>query len=242
MCYHFPMRISGGESKGRRIAPPRHGGVRPTSDKVREALFSILGERVKGAVFLELFAGTGAVGIEAISRGAKRAVFVDSSAKSARLIRENLESLSYRERAAVVTKDAIVFLKKTARELGPYDIVFADPPYHTETLHPGPYPRGGKEANACHPGHCEESAFLAPLRSSSCINRGAKECFNSRPGVPEFLEILGIGELSDVFPEGALAAYEHFKKNPVPETAGRLVKKKDYPYGDTTVSLYSFEK
>ncbi len=204
MCYHFPMRISGGESKGRRIvSPPRsrstgHAGVRPTSDKVREALFSILGERVKDAVFLELYAGTGAVGIEAVSRGAKRAVFVDSSPKSVRLIRENLDSLGCRDRAAVIAKDVIAFLKKSARErgrstgLGPYDIVFADPPYHADA-------------------------------------RGA---------VPEFLEILGSAELAYVFSEGALVAYEHFRKNSAPEQIGRLIKKKNYLYGDTTVSLY----
>ncbi len=191
------MRISGGESKGRRITPPGRGRsagsakVRPTSDKVREALFSILGERVEGAVFLELFAGTGAVGIEALSRGARRTVFVDNSPGSVRLIRENVESLGYRERAAVVAKDALAFLRKTARELGPYDIVFADPPYHADEG-------------------------------------------------PKTMEILGSAELSDVFPEGALAAYEHFKKNQAPEIIGRLAKKKDYLYGDTAVSLYVF--
>src|SRR5512140_3045118 len=124
------MRISGGESKGRKIKPPKHGGVRPTSDKVREALFSILGGTVDDACFLELFAGTGAVGIEALSRGAARAVFVDSSVKSTRLISENLESLGYRDRAAIVAKDVLQFLNKTAAELGPFDIVFVDPPYH----------------------------------------------------------------------------------------------------------------
>ncbi len=183
------MRISGGESKGRRIAPPKHGGVRPTSDKVREALFSIFGARIDDAVFLELFAGTGAVGIEALSRGADRAVFVDSSAKSARLIRENLESLGYREKGAVVAKDVLIFLKKNAHELGPYDIVFVDPPYHTDSG-------------------------------------------------PKAMEMLGSGELSSALPEGALIAYEHFKKNQAPERIGRLTKKKDYLYGDTAVSLY----
>ena len=126
------MRISGGESRGRQIKAPKHKGLRPTSDKVREALFSILAARVEGARFLELFAGTGAVGIEALSRGAERAVFVDGSAKAARLIRENLDAIGYREQAAVVAKDVLQFLRKTAAELGPFDIVFVDPPYHEE--------------------------------------------------------------------------------------------------------------
>lgn len=126
------MRISGGESRGRSLKAPKHKGLRPTSDKVREALFSILADRVDGAVFLELFAGTGAVGIEALSRGASRAVFVDSSQKAARLVRENLDTLGYRDRAAVVSKDCLQFLKTTVSELGPYDIVFVDPPYHED--------------------------------------------------------------------------------------------------------------
>jgi 16S rRNA (guanine966-N2)-methyltransferase len=126
------MRISGGEAGGRRIKPPKHKGLRPTSDKVREALFSILQNRIGGASFLELFCGTGAVGIEALSRGAERAVLVDNSAKAARLVRENLDSLGYRDKAAVVSKDVIQFIKNTATGMGPFDIVFVDPPYHEE--------------------------------------------------------------------------------------------------------------
>lgn len=182
------MRISGGESKGRKIKPPRHGGVRPTSDKVREALFSILGGNVDEASFLELFAGTGAVGIEALSRGAARAVFVDSSVKSARLISENLEALGYREQAVVVAKDVLQFLKKTASGLGPFDIVFVDPPYHEKV---------GMDT----------------------------------------MEILG-GEEAGYLSPGAVIVFEHFKKYAAPEETGRLVKKTDYTYGDTVVSVY----
>ena len=126
------MRISGGESKGRTLKSPGHKGLRPTSDKVREALFSILAAKVPDASFLELFAGTGAVGLEALSRGAARSVFVDGSGKAARLIRENLETLGYRDRAAVVVKEVAGFLKKDAAGMGPFDIVFVDPPYHDE--------------------------------------------------------------------------------------------------------------
>jgi len=124
------MRISGGEGRGRTLKTPKHKGLRPTSDKVREALFSILGARVEDAPFLELYAGTGAVGIEALSRGAGRAVFVDSSPNAVRLIRENLDALGYRERGYVIGKDVLVFLRSTAYELGPFEIVFVDPPYH----------------------------------------------------------------------------------------------------------------
>lgn len=187
------MRISGGESRGQRLKPPRHKGLRPTSDKVREALFSILGSRVPGSRLLELFAGTGAVGIEAMSRGAARAVFVDSSAKASRLIGENLTTLGYREKGAVVTKDVMMFLKKTAYELGPFDIVFIDPPYHQDT-------------------GIKTLALLA------------------EPGGDE---------APDYLARDAVVVFEHFKKYPAPEKVGRLVKKKDYVYGDTVLSVYN---
>ena len=120
-------------------------------------MFSILGGSVPGASFLELFAGTGAVGIEALSRGAASAVFVDGSAKAARLIRENLDSLGYRERASVVSKDVLVFLKKTASGLGPFDVVFVDPPYHDDTGEKtiaalGEAGQGGEAADCLSPG------------------------------------------------------------------------------------------
>jgi len=183
------MRISGGESKGRSIKPPAHKGLRPTSDKVREALFSILADSVPEASFLELFAGTGAVGIEALSRGAARAVFVDLSVKASRLIRENLDTTGYRERAAVVTKDVPAFLKNDATVMGPFDIVFLDPPYHEEAG-------------------------------------------------PKALAFLGEDAADGFLAEGSLVVYEYFKKHQTPGEVGRLVKKKDYFYGDTAVSVY----
>jgi len=124
------MRITGGKAGGRKISAPKHGGVRPTSDKVKEALFSVLGPRVEGCRFLELFAGTGAVGIEALSRGAEHTVFVDSSKRSAGLIRKNLDELELREGASVYAMDAIKFITKHGPEAGPFGIVFLDPPYH----------------------------------------------------------------------------------------------------------------
>lgn len=169
------MRISGGESKGRKIKPPKHGGVRPTSDKVREALFSILGGKVEEASFLELFAGTGAVGIEALSRGAARAVFVDSSVKSARLISENLEALGYRERAAVVAKDVLQFLKKTAAELGPFDIVFVDPPYHEKVGMEAMELLGGEDATYLSPGALVVFEHFKKYPSPEEIGRLAKK-------------------------------------------------------------------
>ncbi len=120
------MRISGGTGRGRRITVPSGSVVRPTSDKVRQALFNILGDRISGSVFLDLFAGAGAVGIEAISRGAGLVVFVDASRRSAGIIEKNLHKTGFWEKAKVVVADAEAFIK---RQSGPYDIIFMDPPY-----------------------------------------------------------------------------------------------------------------
>lgn len=100
--------------------------VRPTSDKVKQALFNILGDRVTGAIFLDLFAGAGGIGIEALSRGAERVMFVDVSRDSLAVVKHNIEELGFRNRAEAVLSPAEVFLKKPS---GPFDIVFLDPPY-----------------------------------------------------------------------------------------------------------------
>lgn len=103
--------------------------VRPTSDKVKQALFNILGDRATDAVFLDLFAGAGGIGIEALSRGAARVTFVDASRDSLNSIKQNIEQLGFGDRAQVVLSKAESFLKKPS---GLYDIVFLDPPYAEE--------------------------------------------------------------------------------------------------------------
>lgn len=115
------MRIVAGAWRGRPLkAPP---GARPTADRVKEALFSILGTRVPGARVLDLFAGSGALGIEALSRGAAQATFVDDDARAIATLRTNLPAA---ERAQVVRREAVAFLRSAP---GQYDLVFVDPPY-----------------------------------------------------------------------------------------------------------------
>jgi len=117
------LRVVSGEFKGRRLAAPRGSRTRPTADRVREALFSMLGD-VGGAHVLDLYAGSGALGIEALSRGADSAVFVERDPRAAAAIRRNLESLGVEARVA--RQDVLGFL---GREQGPFDLVFCDPPY-----------------------------------------------------------------------------------------------------------------
>jgi len=123
------MRIVGGESRGRRLKSLPGRSVRPTSERAREALFDILGERVVGSRFLDLFAGVGAVGLEALSRGAEQAVLVEASERAARVIRQNMDALGAGARARLVRGDAMTALRGLAAAGAKFDIVFMDPPY-----------------------------------------------------------------------------------------------------------------
>jgi 16S rRNA (guanine966-N2)-methyltransferase len=123
------MRVIAGTYGGRRLQTAPGPATRPTSDRVREALFSILGERVRGARVLDLFAGSGALGIEALSRGAQEATFVDHAAPAIRAIGGNLEALG--ADAQVVRADARRFLGGASRSGRSYDLVFLDPPYRS---------------------------------------------------------------------------------------------------------------
>ncbi len=123
------LRVIAGEAGGRRLVAPR-SGTRPTTDRVREALFASLGPRVEGAAVADLFAGSGALGIEALSRGAGRAVFVDDDRAAVTAIRENLDSTGLSGRARVERSPVRAFLGSPAAE-EPFDLVLLDPPYGT---------------------------------------------------------------------------------------------------------------
>lgn len=120
------MRVIAGTARGRRLASPPGDRVRPTLDRVREALFNILAPEIDGATFLDLFAGSGANGIEALSRGAAEVLFVDNHPQSLACIRKNLEDTRLIERGTVVNRR---LPGEIHRLQGPWDIVFADPPY-----------------------------------------------------------------------------------------------------------------
>ena len=121
------MRVIAGRYRGRRLQAPPGATTRPSSDRVREALFSVLGDRVEGARVLDLFAGSGALGIEALSRGAAQASFVDSAPAAIRAVRANLEALG--ATADVRRADARRFLGGASSAVRQYDLVFLDPPY-----------------------------------------------------------------------------------------------------------------
>ena len=125
------MRIVGGDFRGRVLATPKSDAIRPTTDRTRESLFNILahayGDVLAGARVLELFAGTGAVGLEALSRGAAAALFVEMSVEGRGLLRNNIEALALQGRAKIFRRDATAL--GSAGTIEPFSFLFADPPY-----------------------------------------------------------------------------------------------------------------
>lgn len=186
------MRITAGNLKGRKISKKilasssKHGELRPTSSKARESIFNIIGKDIPDAIFVDLYAGTGAVGIEAISRGAKRVFFVEADRKRAGRIEEALKNCGCDSQAEVIMSYAADFVRRVADEGFKADIIFLDPPYHSEEL-------------------------------------------------DDILALLSGGMMTGG--EGVVLA-EHSSKKVLPDRIGMLLKKKDYKYGDTMLTLF----
>jgi 16S rRNA (guanine966-N2)-methyltransferase len=181
------MRVIAGEHKGRRLSSPRAGPLRPTSGRVKEALFSILGERTVGARFLDLFAGTGAIGIEALSRGAARATFVEPHPSSLKLLRANLVRCTMQPLATIEPCSVEAFLGRRRGPEETFEVIFADPPYGADL-----------------------ASTLLPALDEAGIMAG-----------------------------DSIVILEHATKVAVPPTAGRLSRRRQYRYGDTTLSVYT---
>jgi 16S rRNA (guanine966-N2)-methyltransferase len=123
------MRVIGGTARGRKLVGPSSEGTRPLSDRAREALFNILGPGIRGERVLDLFAGTGAVGVEALSRGAVSATFVEQGRDALGDIRTNLSTLGFDQQGSVVAGDALGFIVRTREQ---FDVIFAGPPQWAE--------------------------------------------------------------------------------------------------------------
>jgi 16S rRNA (guanine966-N2)-methyltransferase len=123
------MRIIGGEARGRRLQAPRGGATRPTGDRVKQTLFDILAPRIRDSRFLDVFAGAGGIGLEALSRGASRVVLVDHDRAAVQAIQANLALLGAAARAQVVRQEARVALASMSDTGVRFDIVYLDPPY-----------------------------------------------------------------------------------------------------------------
>lgn len=126
------MRITGGKAGGLRLSsfPPKI--IRPTRDIVREAVFNSIGENIIGTSFLDLFAGTGGVGIEALSRGAEKAVFIEKNRQALSVIKKNLEITGFQGNAVIISDNYERALNKLNREKSAFDIIYSDPPYTSD--------------------------------------------------------------------------------------------------------------
>jgi len=168
----------------------RRKTTRPTSSKVKEALFNIIREYITKARFLDLYAGTGAIGIEALHQGASWVTFVDASRKNTDSIKKSIDKLRYSDRSEIVTKKVISFINSYKESEKIFDLIFLDPPYYSDEL----------------------------LESLKCLSKSA------------------------LISEDTIIVAEHSSRLRLPDKIDNLLKKKDYIYGDTTLSVYVVEK
>jgi 16S rRNA (guanine966-N2)-methyltransferase len=123
------LRVIAGKFRRRKLKGPGLLPLRPTSDRLRETLFNILAPSVEDSLFVDLYAGTGAIGIEALSRGAREVILVESNSKAARLVRENLAALGIHDGAELIESDALTGLERLSARRSVADFIFLDPPY-----------------------------------------------------------------------------------------------------------------
>jgi 16S rRNA (guanine966-N2)-methyltransferase len=124
------MRVIAGTARRLRLVTPEGNDTRPTQDRIKETLFNMIQNQVPGAVFIDLFAGSGGIGIEALSRGAVRAIFVENNVNAYKCILENLKTTHFEEQATVLKQDVVLGLRSIKEKEA--DIIFIDPPYHGE--------------------------------------------------------------------------------------------------------------
>ncbi|VEN73655.1 16S rRNA (Guanine(966)-N(2))-methyltransferase RsmD [Candidatus Desulfarcum epimagneticum] len=130
------IRIIGGRRKGKKLRPVPGGYIRPTSNRLRETIFNVIADWVPGAAALDMFAGTGALGIEALSRGARLCVFIDQDPRSLDLVRENLRSCGFEKEARLIRLDIARRLSRVKNASPAFDLVFMDPPYERDRVNP----------------------------------------------------------------------------------------------------------
>jgi len=123
------MRVISGIYKGRVLFSPKGNLIRPTSDRIKESIFNYFGKDIRGSVVCDLFSGTGNLSIEALSRGAERAVLVDNSRQAIELIYRNIDLIGLLEKSRIIKKDVLQYLKIAAKNKDEFDFIFADPPY-----------------------------------------------------------------------------------------------------------------
>ncbi|SHH09454.1 16S rRNA (guanine(966)-N(2))-methyltransferase RsmD [Tepidibacter thalassicus] len=130
------MRVISGSARGLKLKSPKGMDVRPTTDRVKESVFNIINNRLMDSFVLDVFSGTGSLGIEALSRGAQKCIFVDLSKESIKIIKENVQKARFDEKSEIILSDAINAINKLAARKNKFDIIFMDPPYLKNLIEP----------------------------------------------------------------------------------------------------------
>lgn len=130
------LRIIAGSARGRQLKTRKGSQTRPTADKVKESFFNIISKRLEGAFFLDIFAGNGGIGIEALSRGAEKCVFIEKNTHCVKIIKENLLLSGLQAQGEVLQLEALTALAQLKTKQQQFDIIFLDPPYHSPVLAP----------------------------------------------------------------------------------------------------------
>lgn len=129
------MRIISGKARGKKLKAPKNNDIRPTLDRVKESLFNIISPAIRDSVFLDLFCGSAAIGLEALSRGAKMVYFIDNNDESVKLAKENIHSCSFaKDNYSIKKMDALSFVTKSGSENIKFDVIYMDPPYGFQDL------------------------------------------------------------------------------------------------------------
>lgn len=206
------MYIISGRLKRRKLKAPK--GIRPTQQKVRKALFDILGD-IKGRVFLELFAGSGAVGLEALSQGARRLILVEANRDCTEKIKENLAAINGLPLTTVriIRKNALAALRQFHLKKEKFDIIFLDPPYYRYSA------------------SRQMRRVKALTRSSSTINFDESLSKKTLKSINAY----------DILSDNAFVICQHFKKDLLPQAIGNLRLLRQAVYGDTFLSFYKKE-
>ena len=201
-------------------------GIRPTQGKVRKALFDILGD-IQGLSFLELFSGSGAVGFEAVSQGAKQVVFVENNSGCIKALKNNFTYLlptTY----YLLPLDVFMAIKKLSKDKKQFDIIFLDPPYYR--------PEGRGLASDKPEGNGLASFGQSHSQSHRPEGRGLASFGQSHKDVSKkILQMLGV---YDILAPNGFVAIQHFKKEQLPKESGKLILVKESRYGDTVLSFY----
>ncbi|MFZ7121162.1 MAG: 16S rRNA (guanine(966)-N(2))-methyltransferase RsmD [Eubacteriaceae bacterium] len=128
------MRVITGIAKGKRLINPKDNRIRPTTDRIKESLFNIINPFVNDSIFIDCFSGTGAIGVEAISRGAKEVYFIDNHNESIGIVRKNLQITDFRDKSKILQMDIISAISELSSKSVKADIIFMDPPYNLDII------------------------------------------------------------------------------------------------------------